>query len=94
MPRPFLDEDIRPLSEFRTNTATLIDRVRKTKRPLVLTQHGRSAAVVLDVSEYERLVERQELINDVRLAQQQIAEGKIVDSKTARKRILASLGKK
>lgn len=94
MPRPLLDEDIRPLSEFRTNTATLIERVRKTKRPLVLTQHGRSAAVVLDVSEYERLVERQELIDDVRSAQRQIAEGKIVDSKTARKEVLARLGKK
>lgn len=36
-------EDIKPLSEFRANTATLVKHIKKTGRPLVLTQHGKSA---------------------------------------------------
>ncbi|WP_299426533.1 type II toxin-antitoxin system Phd/YefM family antitoxin [uncultured Meiothermus sp.] len=93
MPRPLLDEDIRPLSEFRSNSASLIERVRKTKRPLVLTQHGRSAAVVLDVGEYERLMEKLEILQELHTSLQQIAEGNGMDSQTARKQVLQRLGR-
>ncbi len=93
MPRPLLDEDIRPLSEFRSNSASLIERVRKTKRPLVLTQHGRSTAVVLDVGEYERLMEKVEILQELHTSEQQIAEGRGVDSETARKQVLQRLGR-
>ena len=51
-------QDVQPLSAFRANAAGFLEQVRATKRPLVLTQHGKSAAVVLDVDEYESLVER------------------------------------
>jgi antitoxin YefM len=67
--------DIRPLSEFRANAAAFIQQVRRTRRPLVLTQHGKSAAVLLDVEEYERLVERAELLEDVANAEEQLERG-------------------
>ena len=50
MGRPKYDTDIRPVSEFRANAAELIDQVRESGRPLILTQRGHSAAVVLDVA--------------------------------------------
>ena len=67
--------DIRPLSELRANAAAFVQQVRSTRRPLVLTQHGRSAAVLLDVDEYERLVERAEILEDVAVAEEQLAAG-------------------
>ena len=51
-----LENDIRPLSEFRANTASLIRQVKKTGRPLVLTQHGKSAVVLLDVRQYQSIL--------------------------------------
>ncbi|NTW69653.1 MAG: type II toxin-antitoxin system Phd/YefM family antitoxin [Chlorobiaceae bacterium] len=51
-----LEEDIRPLSEFRANTASLVKLVKKTGRPLVLTQHGKSTVVLLDVRQYQSMV--------------------------------------
>jgi prevent-host-death family protein len=51
-----LVSDIRPLSEFRANTAALVTQVRKTGRPLVLTQHGKSAVVLLDVHHYQSML--------------------------------------
>ena len=57
MPRIRLDRDLRSVTEFRANAAKLIERVRTTKRPLVLTQHGRGAAVLVDVGEFEKMVE-------------------------------------
>lgn len=68
-------QDVRPLSEFRANVATFVEQVQTTGRPLILTQHGRSAAILLGVQEYEALIERAEVANDVRTAEAQIATG-------------------
>ena len=84
-------EDIQPLSTFRANAASLVQQVRETKRPLVLTQHGRSAAVVLDVGEYEAMVEEIQLLRDVRQAEYQLDSGKGIDSDTAEARLRARL---
>ena len=82
-----LDQDVRPLSEFRANAASLIQKVQESQRPLVLTQRGHSAAVVLGVSDYENLVSELELLRDVKLAEQQLAEGQGIPQDEARARI-------
>jgi antitoxin YefM len=94
MPRsPKLSRDIQPLSEFRANTAKFVRQVQETGRPLVLTQHGRGAAVLLDIAEYEKLVERSELAEDIRTAEAQLERGEDVDHATARKTVLKRLRK-
>jgi len=88
MQRVQLDKDIRPLSEFRANVASFIKEVQKTKRPLVITQHGKSAAVMLDVAEYEALVEKIELLTDIQIAETQLNKGEGVSHEKAREKIL------
>jgi antitoxin YefM len=84
-------QDIRPLSEFRANAAAFVQHVRETRRPLVLTQRGRGAAVLLDLEEYERLVARAELLDDVATAEEQIAGGAGVDNTSAKRQIRSRL---
>ncbi len=91
MPRIQLDQDVRPLSEFRSKTTTFVQQVRETGRPLVITQNGRSAAVLLDVMEYEKLMERIETLEDVIQAEKQIGEGKGLSHAEAKKQALARL---
>ena len=79
-----LNTDIRPVSEFRANAAELIEHVKSSGRPLVLTQRGHSAAVVLDVAEYERMVEEIELLTDVHVAIREIESGKGVSNRAAK----------
>jgi prevent-host-death family protein len=86
-----LREDVRPLSEFRANAAAFVEQVQATHRPIVLTQHGRSAAVLLDVVEYERLTERAEVLEDIRLAEEQVARGEGVEHDEAKRHVLARL---
>ena len=88
---PKLSRDIQPLSEFRAHTAKFLRQVQETGRPLVLTQHGRGAAVLLDIAEYERLVERSELAEDIRAAESQLERGEGVDHATAKKAVLERL---
>ncbi len=91
MERVHLAEDIRPLSEFRSNATACIAHVTTTKRPLVITQHGRSTVVVLDVSEYERLLERLEILEDLEASEADIREGRVVEHADAREQALARL---
>lgn len=88
-----LHTDIKPVSEFRANAAELIEHVRKSGRPLVLTQRGHSAAVVLDVNEYERMVEEIELLTDVRTAVAQIESGQGISNRDAKAELRRRFGR-
>jgi antitoxin YefM len=91
MPRLNLDEDVKPLSEFRANVTTCIRQTRRTRRPLVITHHGKSAAVLLGVSEYEGLMQRVEVLEDIRLAEDQLVQGHGVSHDAALKQVLAKV---
>ena len=68
--------DIQPVTEFRANAAQVIQQVRETGDPVFLTQHGRGAAVLLDIGAYEALVDELALLKDVRQAEEEIAAGR------------------
>jgi len=70
-----LDQDIQPLSKFRSNISFYFNKVKKTKRPLIITQNGKSSAILLDVSEYQSMVDKIEVLEDIKLAEQQISQG-------------------
>ena len=84
MRQPRIDTDIKPVSEFRANAAELIEQVKNSGRPLVLTQRGHSAAVLLDVADYAQLIEELALLRDVRTAVQQIEAGKGIPNRQAK----------
>ena len=65
MTRVRFSEDLTPISDFRVRTAEIMARVKKTKRPVILTQRGRSTAVLEDVYEYERRAERLDLLETI-----------------------------
>ena len=88
MSRLLLDQDVKPLSEFRAGVASSIRQVHKTKRPMVITHHGKPAAVLLDIAHYETLVERIETLRDIRTGEQQISEGKGVSHDQALAQVL------
>lgn len=88
-----LDQDIQPVSEFRKNAASFIDRIQKQKRSIVLTQHGKSAAVLVDVSEYQRMVDKLDKMEDLLEAERQIARGEIFTHEEAKQKIKENLDK-
>jgi antitoxin YefM len=79
-----LSTDIKPVSEFRANAAELLEHVKSSRRPLVLTQRGHSSAVVLDVAEYERMIDEIELLSDVRTAIQQLESSQAISNRNAK----------
>jgi len=81
------------MSEFRTGIASFLKQVHDTKRPLIITQHGKGAAVLLDVGEYEAMQEKLELLQDIQTSISQIENGEGVTHKDAREMILSRAAK-
>lgn len=42
-----------PISDLQTGAKRFVDQVKKTKEPLIITQRGRAAAVLVDYENYE-----------------------------------------
>ena len=93
MSRVRIDEDIRPLSEFRAGVASFVKQVRESRRPLVLTQRGRGVAVLLDAQQFESMQERLEILEDIYRAEEQLAAGEGVPHAEAKARVLNELAR-
>ncbi len=86
-----VDEDIRPLSDFRAGIASFVKQINETHRPMVLTQRGRGVAVLVGVHEYQKMQQRLELLEDIYRAEAQIAAGEGISHAEAKDRILKKL---
>jgi antitoxin YefM len=93
MQRLRIDKDIKPLSEVRTGIANFIKQVHDTKRPLVITQHGKGVAVLIDAQEYETMQEKLELLTDVQISLNQIENGQGIGHEDAKNRVLKRVQK-
>lgn len=76
-------KDSKPLAEFGVTATKCIRQVRKTKRPLHITDQGRSAAVLLDIGASVALLQRKELVDDIAVAEQQLAAGQALAHEAA-----------
>ena len=59
------EADIQAVPVFRANTAAILTQVKKTGRPVVLTQRGRSAAVLVDVGSYQQVLDDLDTMREI-----------------------------
>ena len=52
-----IDEDIRPLTYFRRQSAEAVRQLKASRRPMVLTINGKAELVVQDAVSYQRLLD-------------------------------------
>jgi prevent-host-death family protein len=52
-----INRDIQAMTTFRRNPGKFLKHLKKTKKPLVLTIHGKAEAVVQDAEAYQRLLD-------------------------------------
>ena len=93
MRRVRVNEDIKPMSEFRTGIASFLKQIQNTKRPLIITQHGKAVAVLLDAGEYEAMQDKIELLQDIQTSISQIEGGQGVDHEQAKATVLRRIGR-
>jgi len=68
--------EIIPVTDLRQDASTVLKRVRASKDPLIITQRGRAAAVMLSVSAYERSEQERQILELLARGGKEIAAGK------------------
>ncbi len=81
-----ITEDIQALTTFRNNSAAFLRRLKKTRRPLVLTVNGKAAAVVQDAAAYQRLLDiaaQADATEGIRQGRDDVMQGRTRDARAA-----------
>jgi prevent-host-death family protein len=60
-----VSEDIVPVSDFKAQAADWLKRVASTGQPVVITQNGKAAGVLVSPAEFDRLSERVRLLEAI-----------------------------
>jgi prevent-host-death family protein len=50
-------EDIRPISYVKSHTAEVMRQIGEKNNPLVITQNGEAKAVLMDVKQYQEIID-------------------------------------
>jgi prevent-host-death family protein len=69
-------EDIRPAIELKEKSNQLLKRLQKTRRPILLTQNGKPAAMLVDVKKFAEQLASKRLAKLLKQAEKELAEGK------------------
>lgn len=85
-------DDIIPIGELKAQASRVFRRLREDGRPVVITQHGRPAGVLLSTADYDRLVERERFVQAVEDGLRDSASGRLVDDERLAADLDAALG--
>ncbi len=88
-----VSQDIRSLTDFKTNTAEFLTLLRKRERAFVLTVNGRAEVAVMGASTFQRVLEALDTLDSLRALQEGLAD-KAAGRTTSADESLAALRKK
>jgi prevent-host-death family protein len=71
--------DIVPVTDLRQDAAAVLERVRKSPEPVVITQRGRAAAIMVSPESYERSEQERRILRLLARGEREIAKGKGFD---------------
>jgi prevent-host-death family protein len=90
-----LEQDIHPLTDFKRNTSGFMKKMKKTRRPVVLTVNGRAELVVQDTNSYQSLLERLDrlgAVEAIRRGLEDVDKGRVHDARQAPDDLRVKLG--
>lgn len=86
-------EDIVPLAELKAHASRLFRQLREDQRPLVITQNGKPAAVLITPEEFDRIGERARFVEAVREGLADSDAGRLIDDEQLGQELDAEFGR-
>lgn len=74
--------NIIPVSDLRQSAAKLLKQLKRSNEPLIITQRGRAAAVMMGVDAYEKSENEKELLRLLAMGEREIEIGEGYDLDT------------
>ena len=78
MQRILPSEDIRPINLFGNQAIELLKAVQINRRPVFLINKGKAAGVLMDIEEYERLLELIEFHETILASEAEADRGEVI----------------
>jgi PHD/YefM family antitoxin component YafN of YafNO toxin-antitoxin module len=90
-----ISEDIHALTDFKRNTSAFMTRMKKSRRPVVLTVNGKAELVVQNAASYQQLLdrlERLETVDSIRVGIEAAEKGRLKPARKALAELQVKLG--
>ncbi len=82
-----ISKDIVPISEFKSSLSKWLKNIQNTGHPLVITQNGRPAGVLLSPAEYDELVYKKHFLDSVNRGISDAESGNVYSTKELKKEL-------
>ncbi len=82
-------DGIVPLGEFKAQAAKFLKHLGESGEPMVITQNGRPAGVLVSPKEFDRIQERQRFLESIAAGLADAESGRVVDTAELKKRLRA-----
>jgi prevent-host-death family protein len=80
-------QDVRPVSDLRRKAHEVVNQARRSGRPVLITQRGRGAAVLVSLDEWERQEEHLAVLEAIARGERDFARGDVIEEDAALARI-------
>ena len=75
------------VTTLKRRATEIIAQLQEARDPILITQHGRPAAYLVDVGTYEEMNRRLSVLEGIALGEQAIRDGRVVSHSEAKKRL-------
>ncbi len=75
------------VTALKRKATEIISDLQDERDPILITQHGKPAAYLVDVATYEEMNRRISVLEGIALGEQAVREGKTVTQKEAKQRL-------
>ncbi len=86
-----LVEDIRSISYVKSHTAEVMRQVEEKNNPLVITQNGEARAVLMDVKQYQNIIDTINLLKILSIGENDIKNKRVYSQEQIQKKVKAIL---
>jgi len=87
-----VSEDILPIGEFKAQVSRVLRKLREAQRPIVITQNGKPAAVLITPEEFDRLCEHDRFLEAVHEGLADSEAGRVIEDKALTRELKAAFG--
>lgn len=75
------------VTTLKRKATDILAEVARQREPVLITEHGRPAAYLVDVASYERLTRRLAVLEAIARGERAVQEGRVVSHSEAKKRM-------
>ena len=75
------------VTTLKRQATKLLADLRESKEPILITEHGQPSAYLLDVADYELMVDRMKILEGIAKGEQAIREGRTMDMSQAKEKM-------